>query len=112
MENKKRYLGLGLFQLEVIHLISAGKKETWQAIEQEMGNRTLIEYIYNKYRQEFSVPFDNSLYQNDSLNELFYNYYGYIQGNERRKYKVMNEDDGLLLILSMISDFIEQNLVT
>ncbi len=45
------------------------------------------------------------------LNEWFKNYDGYIQGNETRKYKVMNEDDGLLLVLSMISDFIERRLV-
>lgn len=111
MVEKKKYLGLGIFQLEIVHLISAGKKESWVVIEQELGNGTLIEYLFNKYEREFSIPFDNTLYKNDVLNEWFKNYDGYIQGNETRKYKVMNEDDGLLLVLSMISDFIERRLV-
>ena len=109
MPNPKSLKGIGLFQLEVLHLISIGKAETIEDIEKNLDNGTLIEYIFNKYRDEFFVLFDNKTYDNKELNLYFHNYSGYIQGNESRKYGIMNEADGLLLILALISDKIERS---
>ena len=53
MLNPKSLKGIGLFQLEVLHLISIGKKETIEDIEKSLDNGNLIEYIFNKYRDDF-----------------------------------------------------------
>lgn len=109
MLNPKTLKGIGLFQLEVLHLISIGKKESIEDIEKSMEDGNLIEYIFNKYREKFFVAYDNQIYDNETLNQYFQNYCGYIQGNESRKYGIMNENDGLLLILALISDKIERS---
>ncbi len=107
MSTSKTLKGIGLFQLEIIHLISLGKKENNKTIEECLDKGNLIEYILDKYHSDFIVPFDNKIYDYQTLNKYFQDYSGYIQGNERRKYGIMNETDGLLLILALISDKIE-----
>ena len=92
-----------------IDTISLTEKETIEDIEKSLDNGNLIEYIFNKYRDDFFVLFDNGVYDNEALNLYFQNYSGYIQGNESRKYGIMNETDGLLLILALISDKIEHS---
>ncbi len=99
--------GIGLFQLEVLHLISIGKQENIETIEKHMEEGNLIEYIFNKYREHFFVLFDNFVYDNEALNTYFQDSCGCIVGNESRKYGIMNETDGLLIILALISDKIE-----
>lgn len=108
MSNNKSLKGIGLFQQEVLHLVSIGKTETIEDVEKALENENLIEYIFNNYRDEFSNLFDDTIYDNEALNSYFHNYNGYIQGNESRKYGIMNQNDGLLLILALISDKIEQ----
>ncbi len=109
--NQKSLLGIGLFQLQVLHLISIGKKEFIEDIEKNMENGNLIEYIVNKYQDNSIVSLNNGTYNYEELNLYFQNYSGYIQGNESRKYGIMNETDGLLLILALISDKVEQSAV-
>ena len=109
MLHSKTLNGLGLFQLEILHLISIGKQESFETIENALEEGHLIEYIFEKYRNEFVVSFDNHVYNNETLNSYFQSYSGYISGNETRKYRIMNENDGLLLILALISDEIEQS---
>lgn len=99
--------GLGLFSLEVIHLISLGESESIQEIERHIEKNDLIEFLNQKYDQFFFVKFDNSTYDNKALNKYFSNYSGYIEGNEGRKYGIMNDKDGLLLILALICDKVE-----
>lgn len=99
--------GLGLFSLEIIHLISIGKKEKITDIEQHFSNSDVVEYLSNKYPDEFWVKFDNSTYDNNQINKYFNNYTGYIEGSECRKYGIQNDDDGLLLMLALITDKVE-----
>lgn len=99
--------GIGLFQLNVLHLISIGKKENIETIEKQMDEGNLIEYIFYKYREDFCVSFDNLVYNNKALNKYFQDSCGCIAGNESRQYGIMNETDGLLIILALISDKIE-----
>lgn len=103
--------GLGLFQLQILHLISIGKNESFECVENHIGNGDLIEYISNKYQNDFFIDFDNCVYDYSELNLYFQNYDGYIQQNESRKYGIMNETDGLLLVLALISDKIEQSAI-
>ena len=107
----KSLIGIGLFQYCIIHLISIGKKEDVNKIEDHFESRDLVEYLYNKYKSDFLVPYDNSInsiYNNDSINAYFEQYGGWIKGEESRKYGVVNKDDGLLLVLALIADKIEK----
>ena len=99
--------GIGFFSLEVLHLISIGKKEKISEVEEHFSNNDIVEYITKKYNEDFGVKFDNSTYDNSAINKYFLNYSGYINGNESRKYGIMNENDGLLLILALIADKVE-----
>lgn len=103
--------GVGIFSLEIIHLISMGIKEEIEEIERHFESKDLVEYLSNKYDDEFFVKFDNSIYDNNIINKYFYNYVGYIEGQERRKYGIMNPDDGLLLILALITDQVERGCI-
>ncbi len=108
MEEDKSLKGLGLFSLELLHLVSIGKKETFGEVEKHFEEKDIIEYIYNKYKDEFFINFDNGTYNNSVLNEYFYNYSSYAPGNEYRKYGIANEDNGLLLIVALVFDVFEQ----
>lgn len=112
MVNPKTLKVIGLFQLEILHLVSIGKKESIETIEKCMDEGNLIEYLFNKYKEDFFIVFDNEIYDNEALNQYFQNYSGYIQGNESRKYGIMNETDGLLLIPALICDKIEHSAAT
>ncbi len=99
--------GIGLFTVEVIHLISAGKHENFAEIEKHFENRDLVEYLSTKYAEHFFAQFDGTMYDNAAINQYFFEYTGYIQGNERRKYGIMNDEDGLLLIPALLMDRVE-----
>lgn len=99
--------GLGLFSLEILHLVSIGKSESIGEIEKHFEAMDLVEYLNNKYKEDFFISFDNSTYDNNCINKYFCNYIGYIEGNESRKYGIVNDRDGLLLILALITDRIE-----
>lgn len=103
--------GIGLFSLEILHLISVGEKETITDIETHLDNTDLVEYLSKKYDSEFSVKFDNTKYDNCEINKYFANYSGYIEGNEDRKYGILNQDDGLLLILALLTDKVERECI-
>lgn len=109
MLHPKTLKGIRLFHVEILQLVSIGKQESIEAVEKAIDDGNLIEYIYDKYRSEFFVLFDNVIYDNEALNAYFQNYSGYIGGNEARKYGIMNDNDGLLLILALISDKIEKS---
>lgn len=111
MISKGKLTGIGLFSLEILHLISVGKKETLKDIESHLDTADLIEYLSQKYDEEFSIKFDNTNYDNSEINKYFTNYSGYIEGNEDRKYGILNQDDGLLLILALLTDKIERECI-
>ena len=100
--------GIGLFQLEILSLISSGETETIADVETHFESKDVVEYLFNKYNEHFFTTFDNSMYSNKAINHYFYEYSDYIKGNERRKYGIENENDGLLLILALLSDKIER----
>ena len=101
--------GIGLFALQVIGLVSAGKKETIAEIERHFESRDLVEYLYRKYAKHFYVSYDgDSPYDSAALNFYFFNYCGYIEGNESRKYGIVNDNDGLLLIPALLMDKVNE----
>lgn len=104
---EKTLTGLGLFALEIIHLVSAGKTESIKEIEEHFATNDIVEYLSKKYDEDFWIKFDNSTYDNNEINKYFNKYVGYIEGNEGRKYGIMNDSDGLLLVLALSADIIE-----
>lgn len=103
-----KYDRINMFALELITLISAGSKETITEIEKHMYDNDVVFYIYEKYQNKFSANFGrNSMYDIESYNQFFYDMSSYVNGNESRKYGIVNEHDGLLLIVAIILDFLK-----
>lgn len=102
--------GIGLFSMNVLHLISIGKHESIEDVETHFAKKDLVEYLYSKYENDFLGSFDNRTYNYEALNQCFYKYSDYIIGNEHSKYGIENDYDGLLLILSLIMNKVEESL--
>lgn len=107
MSEERSLKGIGLFQMNVAHLISIGKKESIENVENHMDSGDLIEYISQRYEKHF-FGFDVSAYDTIALNKPFQDLGDYVRGNEFRKFGIEGEDDGLLLILALIGNMIEE----
>lgn len=101
--------GIGFFLQEILHLVSLEKKETIENVIEHFKKKDIIEYISEEYKNEFSFSFDNSNYDNAALNQFFYDYSDYRYQTASRKYGLINHDDGLLLILALITEKIEES---
>lgn len=99
--------GLGLFSLEVCTLISAGYKESIDEIELHLDNKDLVEYICHKYTNQMHFDFSSSTYDVEALNAFFSQYSSYVYGNEQSKFGIINNDDGLLLLLTLLCNEVE-----
>ena len=94
---------LELFGQEIISQISLGRTEPVEKILDEMGKKNVVRYLYNKYKDDWFLSLDdNCPYNVDDWEEIF-NKYSYMSAYDvRRKLVVRNDDEGLLLILSLI----------
>ena len=98
---------LQLFGLEIIALISQGKSETIEQIEQHIDAGNLIQYIREKYKDNMFNAFDDDCpYNLEDWNQAFAGYSEYIQGNERSKFGIYNDNEGLLLIVALILEIL------
>ena len=107
--NNNNLMGLGLFSLSIIHLVSIGKKESFETVEKHIEEADVIEYLYEKYKDHFMVSFDNHIYNNQQLNAYFNSFSGWIEGNEARKCGIIGEKNGLLILLALVTDLISQH---
>ena len=94
---------LELFGQEIISQISLGRTEPVEKILDEMGKKNVVRYLYNKYKDDWFLSLDdNCPYNVDDWEEIF-NKYSYMSTYDvRRKLGIRNDDEGLLLILSLI----------
>lgn len=99
--------GIGLFAMEIIHLISIGKTVSIEIIEKCIDQGNVIEYITSEFSEHFTVSFDGSLYDNQQLNAFFHSYSGAVNDNESRKLGVIGNDQGLLVLLALIAEIVE-----
>lgn len=98
---------LQLFGLELISLISQGKTETLEEVGKHIDSGDVIQFIREKYRGNMFNTFEEDCpYDLEDWNKAFSKYNGYIQGNERRKYGICNDDDGLLLLVALILEMV------
>jgi len=94
--------GLDVLGYEIIALISRGSIETISQVEKELDEGNLVTYLNRKYRGDFMPNFEDGTYDIEELNKFFLDFSGYVQGNESRKYGIVREDDGLLLVLALV----------
>lgn len=107
--NKNSLKGIGLFAFELVHLVSLGKQEIFDTIEEHISKGNIVEYIYEKYKNDFSIPFSSdSPYDISAINKYYNNFDGVINGEERRKYGIEKQTDGLLLLIAVLMDKVEK----
>lgn len=101
--------GLKGFGFDIIALIADGRKETITKIEDETCNGRIVNYIYSKHSDRMMLTIDESCpYDIENWNKQFSDYSGWVEGNESRKFGITNEDDGLLLLLGLLMDMLEE----
>jgi hypothetical protein len=98
---------LQLFGFELIALISAGEKETIDDVEKQIADNNIVYYIREKYRDKMFNTFeDNCPYNLDDWNKAFADFSGWVEGNESRKFGIVNNDEGLLLLLALALELV------
>ena len=101
--------GIKVFAFDLIHIISTGATESMAKIEDEMDNENITNYIFSKYRDKVQVAYnEDCIYDLDYWNKELSNYSGYIRGREERKLGIVNENDGLLLLLASILELLNE----
>lgn len=85
---------------EVIALCSSGEKEAIQVVENHLEKGDVIEYLTCKYQLDIKVEAIREV--DKKLNT----YADYVIGNEDRKYGIISEEQGLLLILSLLFEIL------
>jgi hypothetical protein len=88
---------------EIVHLISVGKAEKVDTILEKMSEGELIEYLITKYTDEFFAVGPDCPYNLDDWEKIL-DAYSYLSfGHDvRRKMGIINEEQGLLMLLSLI----------
>lgn len=98
------------FAQRIIALISLGKKETISDIIQKMSDKKVIEYLITKYSTDIGFTIDNFPYDieawENQLSELSY----ITPYDANRKWGVVNENEGLLLLVSLILEVLRVEL--
>lgn len=101
--------GLKAFGFDIISIIADGKKETIAKIEEEISNSNIVNYIYSKYSDSMMLTLDeNSPYDIDNWNMQISDYSGWVEGNESGKFGIVKDNDGLLLLLGLVMDMLEE----
>lgn len=108
----KTFNGLDRIELlggEIIALISSGCQETIEKVETEMEECNIVNYLAKKYGDRMAIAFDdNCSYNIQDWNKALSDYSGCIRGEEDRKYGIIKEDDGLLLLLALVMELLSQ----
>ena len=93
---------MDLFAQELLSQISSGKTETVSKIIEEMEKKNVVRYLYSKYKDEWFLSLDDDCPYNVDDWEEKYHQFSYIDTSDaRRKWGVCNENDGLLLLVSL-----------
>ena len=93
---------IDLFAQEIIKKIKKRKKESVNEIIKQMENKNVVRYLYNKYKEDWFLSLDENCPYNVDDWEEKYSQFSYITENDaRRKWGIRNEDEGLLLLVSL-----------
>ena len=94
---------------DIIHLISLGYKEDFSVIIEKLEHGSLINYLYEKYRDDLCfVSFEKDSPYNPLEWEKVLDEYSYLDFHHDvvRKMGIENKSDGLLVILNIILDLV------
>lgn len=101
--------GIKNFAFDIIALIADGEKESIKDIEKEIKDNKIINYICNKYSNKMMLVLDENFpYDIEAWNQELLNYTSWVEGNESRKFGIIKKDDGLLLLLGLILDLLQE----
>lgn len=93
---------IDLFAQELLSQISSGKTEPVSKIIEEMEKKNVVHYLYAKYKDNWFLSLDeNCPYNVDDWEEKYYQFSYITENDARRKWGICNEDDGLLLLVSL-----------
>lgn len=95
MENTSIH-GLRMFLLTLLNMISNGKSERCDIIEDALGSGVAT-FLRNKYTDCFCGAIDDSL---TNLDNYYKRFSGCADGNEFRKY-LCGDNDGLALLIAL-----------
>lgn len=96
---KKSVFGLSTFAYCVLDVVSSGNKEGISVVERHFDNGDIFEYLTHKYPESFCLL---SPENGGEINQYFSELSAYVKGNERRKFCVDGEENGLLLVLALV----------
>lgn len=104
--NQKSLLGIGLLQLEIVHLMAIDKRETFEDVEKNINDGKLVRYLVDKYKSYFMYGFDYEMY-GEVLEDYFQNHACNIT-----EYRIFPKMNGLLLVLLLIGHELEKRCST
>ena len=98
---------LEMLGYDIVHTISAGKKEDVDGLIKYMEEGKVVSYLMEKYKDDFFLVHDQCPYNIDDWEKLFQEY-SYIDRHHDviRKMGILHEDEGLLMMISVILDLV------
>ena len=94
---------LELLGYEVLHLISKGYTENVDELIKVFESGKTLDYLFSKYGEEFFSITHESMYNLEDWNEIFRDNSQITRNHDVvRKMALENENDGLLMLLSLI----------
>lgn len=101
--------GIKIFAFDLMSIISSGATETIEKIEDEIANERITNYISTKYADKIQMPYDSSsIYDIESWNKELAGFSGWVEGNESRKLGIRNKNNGLLLLVDLIIELLQE----
>ena len=103
--------GIKGFAFDLISIISSGATETIEKVENEISKENITNYIFGRYADRVSMPYDeNSMYDLEAWNKALADFSGWVEGNESRKFGITGDNDGLLLLVALIVELLNEPL--
>lgn len=102
-----------LLGYEIIHLISNGYSENVDLLLDKIQNGNVVHYLFEKYRNEFSIDLSSSrVYNIDEWERIIHdNFFNIDHWHDvERKMGIKNDADGLLLMMFIILQIKAQDL--
>lgn len=99
---------LKTFAIEIIALISKGKKESLEVIYNKIDEGNTIQYLHEKYKNEMSYPLNEEVYSFNEYEKAFTDVANIVNRKAENEFGIIGNDDGLLFITAiLISAFVE-----
>lgn len=95
---------VSMFLYEVNHLVDRGENETIRKVNEQMQNKTIVQYLTEKYKGEIDLSLFTGQRWEEEMNNLLCYFSECHAGNERRKWGIYN--NGLCLLVSWCAEIL------